>query len=224
MRKRLPRRVAPEKRRQRGTGSRRARPGGSAPPPAGDGSRGRGEESLLTGDIEEDLRRIRDTLHLPENSDVVLREIEIPLRKPRRAAVLFIGAMVDKRVLNSDVLGPLLSPLADHKARIEESLAEGRLEALFSRVPVSLEDSFAGISWEVSSGKVAVIVDGFDVAALADAAGWLHRNVEQPINERVVRGPHQAFVEPLKVNVTLVRRTIRSPDLVVETTRVGNLT
>ncbi|NPV70038.1 MAG: spore germination protein [Firmicutes bacterium] len=177
----------------------------------------------LTGSLEENLRRIRTTFHLPESSDILLKEVEIPLRKPRRVAVLFVNAMIDKRVLDADLLGPLLSPDPARVIQVENALVEGKLERLFPQVSVDLKDSLDSIAWEIMSGKIAVIVDGFSVAVLADAAGWRHRDVNQPVNERVVRGPHQAFVEPLKINVTLVRRIIRSPDLVVELTEVGSL-
>ena len=57
---------------------------------------------------------------------------------------------------------------------------------------------------------------------LIDVKGFSRRSIEKPVNETVIAGPHEAFVENLKVNTTMLRRIIRSPRLIMEQVKVGN--
>lgn len=50
------------------------------------------------------------------------------------------------------------------------------------------------------------------------------RSVQEPSGEGNVRGSREGFTEPLRVNISLMRRLIRSGELMVETMTVGEHT
>jgi spore germination protein KA len=52
---------------------------------------------------------------------------------------------------------------------------------------------------------------------------WDKRSVEEPSSESVVRGPREGFIEALGVNIAMLRRRIRSPQLKIHKMEVGNL-
>ena len=54
-----------------------------------------------------------------------------------------------------------------------------------------------------------------------ETRGYEKRPVGKTINESVVLGPHEGFVENLRTNITLMRRIVRSPMLVSEMIKVG---
>lgn len=49
------------------------------------------------------------------------------------------------------------------------------------------------------------------------------RSPEEPDNEHVIRGSHEGFVEGLETNISLLRKRLPMPDLVVRTVKVGSL-
>ncbi|MGM9968199.1 MAG: spore germination protein, partial [Rummeliibacillus sp.] len=51
-----------------------------------------------------------------------------------------------------------------------------------------------------------------------------HRSPDEPINEHILRGSHEGFVENVDVNIGLIRKRIRMPNLVVNKMEVGKET
>lgn len=51
-----------------------------------------------------------------------------------------------------------------------------------------------------------------------------HRSPDEPINENILRGSHEGFVENVDVNIGLIRKRIRMPNLVVNKMEVGKET
>ncbi|NLK90173.1 MAG: spore germination protein, partial [Clostridiales bacterium] len=76
---------------------------------------------------------------------------------------------------------------------------------------------------QVLNGMTALFIDKSDQCILIKSRGFEKRAVSQPVNETVILGPHEAFIENLHTNITLIRRIIRNKDLVAETIPVGNV-
>ena len=71
-------------------------------------------------------------------------------------------------------------------------------------------------------GEVALLVDGFKTALTIDMKGWLHRAIDSPQSEGVIRGPRDSFIEAINRNMMLIRRRLRDPNLTFERIQVGN--
>lgn len=54
--------------------------------------------------------------------------------------------------------------------------------------------------------------------------GWEHRAIAEPSTETVIRGPKEAYIENLQVNLALLRRKIKSSELKFEKLIVGRYT
>ncbi len=75
----------------------------------------------------------------------------------------------------------------------------------------------------VLSGAVGMIVEGFSEAIIIDARTYPVRSVGEPDNDKVLRGPHDGFVETLVFNTALIRRRIRDTALTMEIHSVGKV-
>lgn len=73
----------------------------------------------------------------------------------------------------------------------------------------------------VLSGGIGLIIEGFTDAVIIDARTYPVRSVTEPENDRVLRGPHDGFVETIVFNAALIRRRIRDVDLTMEIHTVG---
>lgn len=57
---------------------------------------------------------------------------------------------------------------------------------------------------------------------MIDARTYPARGVEEPEDDKVLRGAHDGFVETLIFNTALIRRRIRDPQLTMEYLQVGS--
>lgn len=73
-------------------------------------------------------------------------------------------------------------------------------------------------------GNIALFVEGQSMAFVIDVSAAEQRNVEEPKNETVIRGPHIGFNENLTVNTSLVRRALNNRSLKVENQVIGDKT
>jgi len=73
----------------------------------------------------------------------------------------------------------------------------------------------------VLTGEAALFIEGACECVVFEAKGWEHRGIEEPHTEKVVRGPREGFSELLRANTALVRRRMRTPDLRMDSVKVG---
>ncbi len=73
------------------------------------------------------------------------------------------------------------------------------------------------------SGFVVYMLNGANVALAVPAQGYSFRAVSESYTEENIRSSREGFAEPLRINITLVRRRIKNPLLVFEHMTVGTL-
>ena len=80
---------------------------------------------------------------------------------------------------------------------------------------------FDDILRNVLSGTAVFFVEGYDAALCMDCRSYPARGVDEPDKDKSLRGSRDGFVETVVYNTALVRRRIRSTDLVMEMHTVG---
>lgn len=76
----------------------------------------------------------------------------------------------------------------------------------------------------LTAGMTLILIDGVDRGLVLSTQAMQFRSVSEPSGEGNVRGPREGFVEIARINVSLVRRLIRTDGLMVETTTAGTRT
>ena len=146
--------------------------------------------------------------------DCKKRELQL---NGRHAALYFISSLSDDLLL-ADLIERLhkiaLPPDADAATFLASVMPYGDAGAV-----TASEDACR----QIMSGASALLVDGFASALMADTRSLPARSVEEPDNDRVLRGARDGFTEILKVNVAVLRRRLRMPTLHIEKTTVGRL-
>ena len=77
---------------------------------------------------------------------------------------------------------------------------------------------------QILEGKTALFIDGSEFCLLVESRGFEKRNVDQPVTESVISGPHESFIEDLRTNLTLVRKIVKNKNLITEILPVGKPT
>ena len=169
--------------------------------------------AALTGDFDEKVQLISDTLRRPVCEDAVLRRFCV---LGRRAALFYIDGMADDNKLLRGVIAPCQQ--ARDMEWSQDTLL-GEILSIPSATPTTRLPTAIG---SLMNGDALLLCEEIDGAFALDAMGFAMRGVLRTTGELVVQGPQEAFSESLRDNVVLLRRMMRTPALVSEAASVGS--
>lgn len=156
-----------------------------------------------------------------ENLGIIYRTLQIGRENPRKALLITIDGMVEKRIVNDNIISPLMEiDLSKQNQNISSYLKESILSVIDIEITENLYQSVN----ELVNGKVVLFVDRERKALIINIQDWKTRAIEEPVTESVVRGPREGFIENLQTNLVMVRRRIRNPDLKMESMSIGTRT
>ncbi|MDR2687737.1 MAG: spore germination protein [Oscillospiraceae bacterium] len=170
---------------------------------------------MFSQNFEENRGAMRELLRVDNSFDMLTRAV---LMNGKRAELYFVDGMVQAGTLDKILELLLRMP--------EETLGGLRTAEDFAAraVPYGETDVVgdqADFATFVLSGCVGLLLEGYDKAVLIDVREYPARQVTEPENDRVLRGPREGFVESLLVNTAMVRRHIRDPRLTMELIQAG---
>ena len=195
--------------------------------------------------IDVNLDYLKTKYNLLINSDIIVREFNLNARgKQYKALLLYIDGMVDSQILNNFVLEPLMlrnrnnlfdgeqnriiSEAVTNNITVRKikkfNLSDYIENCLIPQNSIKQQSSFSDIFAGVNAGNCALFVDTLSVAFDIDVKGFKQRSISKPENEIVIKGPHEAFVENLRTNTSLLRRLINNENLVIESLSIGKVT
>lgn len=167
--------------------------------------------------LDDVLTRLENEIGYKTSFDVVVREMTFG---EHRTVMLCLNGLV-KDTLLTEVLKRLtfLQP-EDLSAHALHSF----LDLYVPAAQVSKVDDWNKMLSGVLAGGTALFIDEETSVIMIDAKAFPARNPEEPSLEKVVRGSRDGFVETLMVNISLVRRRVRDPQLRYELLQIGERT
>lgn len=172
----------------------------------------------IKSDLEYNKKEIEYLYHLPENLDIVVREFNVGTVPPVPAFAVMIDGLVDSQLI-SDLLQALM--LFSNGNEPKKKVTEEILKNFFPGQQTKLIDNFGDVLDSVNYGDTVFFFKDSKKALTVDTKGFKHRSIEKPSNEQLVMGPHESFNEVLRVNTGLIRRILRTKDLMTEYLKVG---
>lgn len=175
--------------------------------------------------LDDNLNRIRNILG--ESNDVIIRGMKIGANSNIEVAVVYIDGLVDRNLVNHDVLQPLMFNLPlirDNVSQKHASLIEFFKSTVLTVGQITESADMGKIISDVLSGNIAILAEDATQALLIDAKGWERRAIEEPGNEVSIRGPKESFNETLRTNTALLRRKIKDPRLTFQNLQIGERT
>lgn len=202
-------------------------------------------EKNIFSSIDVNLEYLKTRYNFLINSDIVIREFNLLVQNRQyKAFLLFIDGMTDTDLINNYVLKPLMlrntaNTYEDSKNRIisevktnnitvrkvkKFDIVEYILNCLLPQNNVDRNSTFDEIVSGINSGNCALFIDTLNIAFNIDVKGFKQRSVDTPQNEIVIKGPHEAFVENIRTNTSLLRRIINNESLIIQNVDIGNVT
>lgn len=176
----------------------------------------------LSKDLEKNLQILREALG--QSSDVIIRDMKISSNTNIDAAVIYIDGLVDKGLLNDNILQPLMFNLQLIKDNVNQnrlSLIDFIKSSVLTVGQITGTEDIDRVVSDVLTGQTAILLEGVTQALLIDTKGWQARSIEESKNEVSIRGPKDSFTETLRTNTALLRRKIRDPRLTFQSLQIG---
>ena len=128
----------------------------------------------------------------------------------------FIDGLVSGSFVSEYIYRPISRNLKGNMEELYNSALQG---AVYNAVARPCED-LADVASKLVNGFCVILFP--DVGAIAfEARTGVSRGPQSPDVENTVKGPKDAFVETLRINTSLIRRHLRTPDLRLSAAVVG---
>ncbi len=169
--------------------------------------------SAFSKDFNTNKQYIDDLFQVQKSFDLIYRVVSIG---GKSACFYFIDGFCKDEVMEKIMEFLYLIPADEMPATahdfLKNKLPYGEIDL------VSDEDN---LIQRLLSGVPILIIDGYDKFLAMDFRTYPARGVDEPEKDKVMRGSKDGFVETVVYNTALIRRRIRSPQLVMEMNAIG---
>ena len=132
--------------------------------------------------------------------------------------LVYIQSMCDTKQLSEFIIRPLMQKL--NRLYSVKTISNSILQTGNVREITDLEDGIHS----VLSGGILIYLHHHDRFLSCDLKGYERRLIEIPQTETVIKGPREGFTEDININISEIRRRIKSPDLKMEKYYLGKQT
>ena len=161
------------------------------------------------------LLRVREKLRTEKSFDLLEKKIRLGAGQ---AAFFCVDGLIKDEMFEKVL--EYFSKLTE-KQLAQAPDAVSFLNAYVTYIEADTTDSLNEFVSMVLSGAVGMIAEGFEAALILDPRTYPGRAIEEPESDRLLRGPHEGFVETVVCNTALIRRRIRDPALTMELHQIG---
>ncbi len=181
--------------------------------PQGVGTR-KQAQTRLQKDLTENMIKIR--AFSQNSSDLLDRQIEVSGVK---VALLMSEGMVNSQIFMQTMVRPLC------ELKLENADGDAIASWVSKNVVLSGEQkeffTYDDLFSFLLAGFVILLIDGVDRGIACGMQGFSFRSISEPSTEMNIVGSKEGFVEPIRINQTMIRRRIRSPSLKFEMFPIG---
>ena len=161
----------------------------------------------LEKNLSENLAKLKKEL---SSSDVEFLEIFI---SDKKALLIYVSDIVNKEAIGQLIL----RPATEYKGEVSQKA----VSEIFLSPEKNLTSDLKQVINEIVSGSAVLLVDGLSTAFIFGLKKFEKRAITEPPTSTVIKGPREGFVESLPVNVSMIRRRLKTPDLTFEHFSVG---
>lgn len=176
---------------------------------------------MKTENIDSKINNIINALGV--SAPIKVKKISIGKNPSIQGAIIYIDGLVDKNIINRDILNPLMIEIRSSIALNSHTpsfLCSSYITAECSIIKGNTKEVYK----EIKNGNTLLIIENIEDYVIIDTPDGKTRSISDPTNETSLRGSRDGFVENLEVNISLLRRTIKDSNLSIEKLVVGRRT
>ena len=176
------------------------------------------QNPLYNENISGDIKTVCENLkNLCGQSDLLVKEFKIG---GVNIALVVCDGMTDNLYITQSINTVLDSFKDDRFKNSGECIGAVNSRALLSSQTESI-NTFAELLTRIYSGFCVLLFEGASQALVFNAVGYKTRGISVPTADVNVNGAKEGFIESAQINMTMIRRRIKSPALRFETLSLG---
>lgn len=179
-------------------------------------TKNQGTKQFISNSLTQTLSFFKNQFGTSE--DLTVRKMEI---MNLDSAIITMAGLVDKETLGNNVMNRISADMEFIGTPIEKY--EYLRDKIISSCDIVQVSNYEDALYMLMSGFALVAMDGCDRILAIGVQGYSSRGISEPSSEVMQRGSREGFVEPLRINMTMIRRRIKNPTLKFETSKVGNI-
>ncbi len=131
------------------------------------------------------------------------------------AVLIFVNDLTDKEHMGELILKPA--------SEFKDNLTSENFAGIFLSPEKAEVTDFDKSITDLLLGNALLIADGIDKILSFGLKQFEKRAIAEPPTSTVIKGPREGFVELLPVNISLIRRKLKSPNLRIENMQIGKV-
>lgn len=136
--------------------------------------------------------------------------------------IAYCDGIVNASIINDNIIKPLMLTEIDIKTKnkIIDNLSDNFIQIN----QLEKVDTFQKIVEAITYGQTVLFVENSKEALILESKKFEIRSIAEPDSEKVLSGPREGFCETILINLSLVRRRIRTNDLKMKYCSIGKKT
>ena len=181
----------------------------------------KGSKKLDKGSLEKDLGRntVNVRAVMRNSSDLNIKYAKaggVPV------CILFCEGQTDTNQMANLIFRPINSIGNEKKLEPARVMEIMQSELLLAGEQHQVDD-YEQLAAMIMGGFCVILADGVTHGIAIGVQGFEKRSVSEPSTHVNLRGSRESFVEAVRTNMSMLRRRIKSPDLVFKLSTVGSL-
>lgn len=172
--------------------------------------------------IEENLSYIKK--YQGDSWDFVIQEFTLENRYQEiNISLLYYAGMVDQNLLNKTVIDALNKNFSKAPKLLEkgEMCFKYLKTKVLTAIGIDEAENFGMLFNKLLSGDMVILVEECNKCIIVGARQYQERAVEKPTTQITVMGSNDSFNENLLTTISLIRKRIKNPNLIVENFIIG---
>lgn len=173
----------------------------------------------LSYSLIENISLIKDQFN--KDDTLIVRSFNNKYNADINFGLFYINGMIDNVMVDENIIAKLMLEKIDIKPK--SNIIHYLIKNIISTSNIEKSSDLEKIILGIIEGNTILIVDGFNEAVIIHTQGMEIRAIEEPMNEKTLRGPREGFTESILINLSMVRRRLKTNDLKFEFRTIGSL-
>lgn len=162
----------------------------------------------LSKSLEENINNIKEVFK--NDGTLVMRNFANQKNPDIKCCLFFIDGMINNEIINENILRPIVRNQLLDKA---EDILDDIENRVIDSNNVERTEDINKLIEAILYGDTMLFVDGYAEGLILSTKGWLIRSISEPETEKIVQGPREGFNEAIVINLSLIRRRVKTRHL-----------
>ena len=158
------------------------------------------------------------------SSDIVIRPVKLGKFPKVKTKIVYIKGLIDNQTVNDFLIEAMIDNPASQEQNAQQEVIDMIAEDVVAVGEIKKSRDWDELFTELMSGNTIIFIEGNNAALSVSTQGGERRSIQESTTNVSIRGSKEAFNESIETNIALVRRIINTPDLWIETMKIGKMT